>query len=167
MFPDAASKFEYLMQRPCQLCLPYQRVDFIRFILHTSPVSRQVGRSGAFKRAVQDYLTRARHDFSDFYDSRLCVAITFALSTRGQTPDMDNLAKTLLDALQAHAYRNDRQIDHLDLIRASIGDSTDSFIGIRMAVTDISSNSDTIRPEFDVAWVPRQGVGPIDLTPYM
>jgi Holliday junction resolvase RusA-like endonuclease len=166
MFPDAASKFEYLMQRPCDLCLQYQMVDFIRFMLHTPPVSRQVARSGAFKDAVQDYLGRVQHDFTDFYDARLCVAVTFVLSTRGQSPDLDNLAKILLDALQGYAYGNDNQIDHLDLVRGKT-DGNDSFIGIRIAVTDISDNSDTVLPEFNVRWVPTLGVGPIDLTPYV
>lgn len=166
MFPDLASKFTYLMQRPCQICLPYQKVDFIRFMLRTPPVSRQVGRSGAFKSAVQDYLGRVQHDFTDFFEARLCVAITFAMSAGGQSPDMDNLAKILLDSLQGYSFRNDRQIDHLDLLRGATG-GTESFIGVRIAVTDITSNSDAMRSEFDVRWIPTLGVGPIDLTPYM
>lgn len=166
MFPDIASKIWYLMMRPCHLCLPYQRVDFIRIMLHTPPISRQVRKSRAFKRAIQNYLGRARHDFTDFYDARLCVAITFVFGTQARSSDMDNLAKILLDALQGYAYRNDEQIDHLDLIRSRTA-TADSFIGVRIAVTGIGENLDTIRPEFEVRWVPTQGVGPIDLTPYM
>jgi Holliday junction resolvase RusA-like endonuclease len=166
MYADAAAKLQFLARRPCSLCLPYQRVNFIQFTLRTPPVSRQVERSMPFKRAVENYLSRVKYDFTDFFDARLCVAITFALGARGQTPDLDNLAKVLLDALQGYAYRNDRQIDHLDLVRTKTGND-DSFIGIRIAVTGISGNSDTILPEFDVYWASRAGVGPIDLSPYL
>ena len=95
MYPAVADKFEYLIQRPCNICLPYERVDFIRFFLHTPPVSRQVKRSRAFKHAVRDYLNRVNHDFTDFFDARLCVAILFAFGTRGHWTDLDNPAKNL------------------------------------------------------------------------
>jgi len=166
VFPDLAGKFDYMMQRPCLLCLPYQRVQYIRFQLHTPPVSRQVERQAAFKLAVQDYLKRVNHDFSDFFDSRLCIAVTFALKAGGQVSDVDNMTKTLLDALQGYAYRNDSQVDHLDLVRLNSG-SEDSFIGVRIAVTEVASNVDAIRPEFDVVWVGTLGIEPIDLTPYL
>ncbi len=166
MYPAVADKFEYLIQRPCNLCLPYQRVDFIRFFLHTPPVSRQVKRSRAFKNAVRDYLNRVNHDFTDFLDARLCVAILFAFGTRGRWTDLDNPAKILLDSLESYAYKNDRQIDHLDIVRGRTG-TVDSFIGIRIAVTEIAENVDTLMPELDVRWVPREGVGEIDLTPYL
>jgi Holliday junction resolvase RusA-like endonuclease len=166
MYPDVAAKFEFLMQRPCALCLPYQRVNFIRFILHTPPVSRQVDRSAAYKSAIQAYLDRAKHDFADFFTARLCVAVTFAFGATARSSDMDNLAKVLLDALQGYAYKNDEQIDHLDLVRTITGNA-DSFMGVRLAVTRISDNSDTVRPEFDVQWIPTAGIGPIDLTPYL
>jgi Holliday junction resolvase RusA-like endonuclease len=165
MFPDLAMKFDYVAQRPCLLCLPYQKVQYIRFQLHTAPVSRQVDRQMAFKRAVRDYLDRVRHDFSDFYHARLCVAVTFALRLRGRIADVDNLTKTLLDALQGYAYANDRQIDHLDLVRLS-SNSEDSFISVRVAVTGIADNVDAVRPVFDVQWV-GSGIAPIDLTPYL
>ena len=146
--------------------MPFQSVDVICFILKTTPVSRQVGTHKAFKQAVQNYLVRVDHDFSDFYEARLCVAVTFVIGRGRRLADLDNLAKTLLDALQGFAYANDRQVEHLDLMRmGSLGD--DSFIGIRIATTKIASNVDVVNPEFDVRWVPTMGVGPIDLTPYL
>jgi hypothetical protein len=76
------------------------------------------------------------------------------------------MAKTLLDAMQGYVYANDRQIDHLDVIRLE-STADDAFIGIRIAVTGISENIDVILPEFDVTWVATKGIEPIDLTPYL
>jgi len=166
IFPNLAIKFDYIMRRPCILCMPYERVKYIKFYLHTEPVSRQVDRQGAFKKAVQAYLGRVSHDFTDFYNSRLCVAVLFAMRSTARTADVDNMTKTLLDAMQGYAYENDRQIDHLDLIRLNSG-SDDAFIGIRIAVTSIAEDVDVIWPKFDVAWVKTAGVEPIDLTPYL
>lgn len=166
IFPSLAVKFDYLIQRPCLMCLPYQKVKYIRFFLHTDPVSRQADRQMAFKKAVQDYLSRVNHDFTDFYNERLCVAVAFAMRAGVKRTDVDNMAKTLLDAMQGHAYANDGQVDHLDLIRLDTG-SDDAFIGIRVAVTNIAENLDVIWPKFDVRWVGRPGIEPIDLTPYL
>jgi len=166
MHPDLADKFFLLMQRKCDMCGRFERFQTIMFFLHTRPVSRQVPSQAAFKKAIADYLRRVKHDFTDFYDARLCVAITFILASGSRTADIDNLAKTLLDALQGYAYRNDDQIDHLDLLRFSSG-GEDSFITVRLAGTYIAKNLDVIWPEFDVHWIPTRGVGPIDLTPYL
>ncbi|MGH3401028.1 MAG: RusA family crossover junction endodeoxyribonuclease [Streptosporangiaceae bacterium] len=167
ILPNLAVKFDYIIQRPCFLCMPYQKIDYIRFHLHTDPVSRQADRHSAFRSAVQDYLGRANHDFSDFYNERLCVAILFAMRASSQMADVDNMVKTVLDALQGYAYANDRQIDHLDAIRLNSGSDDEAFIGIRIAVTGIAENADVIWPEFDGKWVRTQGIEPIDLTPYL
>ena len=121
MHPDLADKFWLLMQRKCEACSLYEKFQTIMFLLHTPPISRQVPGHTAFKKAIADYLRRVKHDFTDFYDARLCVAITFVLAAGSKLADVDNLAKNLLDALQGYAYRNDDQIDHLDLLRFSSG----------------------------------------------
>ena len=167
IFPDLAIKFDYIMQRPCYICMPYQEVDHVRFYLRTDPVSLQADRKSAFKEAVKDYLGQVKHDFSDFYNERLCVAVLYVLRSSVQTADVDNMAKPLLDALQGYAYHNDRQIDHLDTIRLNSGSEDEAYIGVRIARTRIAANEDVIWPEFNVTWVKRPGIGSIDLTPYL
>jgi hypothetical protein len=29
IFPDLATKFDYIMRRPCYICMPYQEIDHI------------------------------------------------------------------------------------------------------------------------------------------
>lgn len=166
MLPSLAIKFDYLIQRPCFVCMPYEKVKYIRFFLHTDPVSRQADRQLAFKKAVQAYLSRVNHDFTDFYNERLCVAVVFAMRASVKRTDVDNMAKTLLDAMQGYAYANDGQVDHLDLIRLDTG-SDEAFIGVRIAVTGVAENLDVIWPEFEVNWVGKPGIEPIDLTSFL
>lgn len=167
VLPDLATKLAYIMQRPCYLCMPYQSVDHIRFILRTDPVSLQADRKSAFILAVKYYLARVNHDFTDFYNERLCVAVLYFLRSSVQVADVDNMAKPLLDAMQDYAYANDRQIDHLDTIRLNSGSEDEAYIGVRIAQTRIAANEDVISPEFDVRWVGRADIAPIDLTPYL
>ena len=71
---------------------------------------------------------------------------------RPENPDIDNLAKNLLDVLQGFAYDNDRQVDHLDLVRLH-SRSTEAFMTVRIARTDIDGVRDVISPTFPVEWV--------------
>jgi len=147
--------------------MPYQKTNYISFSLHTEPVSRQADRHTAFKKAIKGYLGRANHNFSDFYNERLCVAILFAMRAGSPVTDVDNMAKNVLDALQKYAYEDDEQIEHLDAIRLNSGSTDETFIGLRIAVTGIASDEDVIWPVFNVTHISKPGVGPIDLTSYL
>lgn len=166
MYPDLATKVRQLTLRPCHLCEPFQTVSAMWFTLRTDPLSRQDLRHTAFKSAIKKKLDEIGHDFSDFYDRRLCVALTFALRKGTERRDLDNMAKNMLDALQGHAYANDNQVVHLDLLRCDTS-SRHAFISVRLAITGIADNVDVIRPEFDVTWVTAPGSEPIDLTPFL
>ncbi len=167
ILPSLAVKFDYIMRRPCFLCMPYQMVHYMSFRLRTDPVSLQAKRKTAFKEAVKAYLRQVNHDFSDFHNERLCVAVLFVMRRKVQTTDVDNMAKHLLDALEGFAYKNDRQVDHLDTIRLNSGSDDEAYIGVRIAVTGIAENAEVIWPEFEVQWVKSRGIAPIDLTPYL
>jgi Holliday junction resolvase RusA-like endonuclease len=167
ILPSLAIKFDYIMSRPCYICMPYQEVNHIRFFLRTDPVSLQADHQSSFKKAVKVYLAQVNHDFSDFYNERLCVAVLFAMRGNSRMTDVDNMAKPLLDALEKYAYDNDRQIDHLDTIRLNSGSADEAFIGVRIARTGIAENEDVIRPEFDAKWIKTRGIASIDLTPFL
>jgi Holliday junction resolvase RusA-like endonuclease len=147
--------------------MPYQEVNHIRFFLRIDPVSLQADHQSSFKKAVKVYLAQVNHDFSDFYNERLCVAVLFAMRGNSRMTDVDNMAKPLLDALEKYAYDNDRQIDHLDAIRLNSGSADEAFIGVRIARTGIAGNEDVIRPEFDAKWIKTRGIASIDLTPFL
>jgi hypothetical protein len=70
---------------------------------------------------------------------------TFVVADGRRPADVDNLASNLLDALQSFADDNDRRIDHLDLVRLR-SRSTEEFMTVRMACTDIDGVRDVISP---------------------
>jgi Holliday junction resolvase RusA-like endonuclease len=166
MSSNTAIKVQHLMQRKCQQCVIYEEVPFILFFIRIPPTSHQSNDTEikkAFRLAMREELERKAFDFSDFYDARLCVAVTFVMANGKTKNDVDNLAKNLLDALQGFAYRNDQQIDHLDLMRVNSG-TTETFIAVRIATTNIGGLSDVINPEFPFSWI---GPGPVDLSKYL
>ena len=90
----------------------------------------------AFKRAITADLERKHFDFSEFAQQTAMRRLTFVVADGRRTADVDNLAKNLLDALQGFAYDNDRQVDHLDLVRLR-SRSTEEFMTVRIACTDM------------------------------
>ena len=155
MSTDIARKMEHLMLRPCRQCDMYDPTDFMAFFLKIPPQSHQASDTAkrrAFKMAITVDLRRKNFDFSDFASTRLCVAITFVVANGRPGGDVDNLAKNLLDGLQDFVYENDRQIDHLDLLRLR-SYSTEEFMRIRLACTNINDVRDVINPTFNINWV--------------
>jgi len=167
MSSNITRKVRYLMERPCQQCSIYGGSPYILFFVRIAPNSRQASSTPlrvAFKGATADDLARRGFDFADFFQARLCVAVTFIMANGRQKSDVDNLAKSLLDSLEGIAYENDEQIEHLDLLRQrSRNDET--FMTVRIAVTNIDGIQDVINPDFPVEWV--GGPGPIDLSAYL
>ncbi len=60
--------------------------------------------------------------------------------------------------MQSFADDNDRQIDHLDLVRLLRSRSTEEFMTVRMACTDIDGVRDVISPTVPVEWATRTAV---------
>jgi Holliday junction resolvase RusA-like endonuclease len=155
MSSNISWKANHLMTRPCRQCDMYSQVPFMAFVLKIPPQSRQASDTAmrhAFDEAIAADLRSKDFDFSDFVTEYLCVAITFVVANGRRRSDVDNLAKNLLDGLQDFAYKNDRQIDHLDLLRLR-SRSTEEFISVRLACTGIDDVCDVISPTFPVEWV--------------
>lgn len=155
MSSNITRKTEHLMVRPCRQCDMYSQVQYIMFLLKIRPKTHQSSSKAqrrTFKEAIRADLKRKDFDFSDFTTERLCVAITFVIADGRRPSDVDNLAKNLLDALQEFAYKNDRQIDHLDLLKLK-SRSAEEFIRVRIACTDIDDVRDVINPTFPVQWL--------------
>ena len=167
MSSTIARKAEHLMARPCRQCDMYSEVDYILFFLKIRPKTHQSSNRAQrrlFKQDIAADLRRKNFDFSDFTTQRLCVSITFFIAEGRRLSDVDNLSKNLLDALESFAYKNDRQIDHLDLLRLR-SYSSDEFFRIRISCTDIDDVRDVISPTFNVRWLSRtfdaQASGPV------
>jgi Holliday junction resolvase RusA-like endonuclease len=167
MSSNISWKANHLMTRPCRQCDMYSQVPFMAFFLNIPPQSRQASDTDqrhAFDEAIAADLKSKNFDFSDFNTAYLCVAVTFVVANGRPRSDVDNLAKNLLDGLEDFAYKNDRQIDHLDLLRLR-SRSAEEFISVRLACTDIDNVRDVISPTFPVEWV--SGLSMTDPSSYL
>lgn len=152
MSSSISRKAEHLMARPCRQCDMYSQTEYILFFVDVPPSSHQSNDSTArraFREDIEAKLKQRNFDFSDFMTEQLCVAVTFVIAEGRRSRDVDNLAKNLLDALQGFAYDNDRQIDHLDLLKLR-SRSAEEFIRVRIARTNIDGVRDVISPTFPV-----------------
>ncbi|MGW0060562.1 RusA family crossover junction endodeoxyribonuclease [Streptosporangium sandarakinum] len=163
VFDSVEEKIGIIRQRPCYVCLKYPTLPIITFSLRVSPQSRQVELQGAFKRAVAAAMINRREEFAALYDRSLCIAVTFVMAKGRKLSDVDNMAKTYLDALQKSVYRNDRQITHLDAIRLR-SHSKETFIVTRIMGTEVDELDDVIRQNFRIKWA---GKEIIDLSNYL
>jgi hypothetical protein len=60
--------------------------------------------------------------------------------------DCDNMAKGLLDAFEGILYKDDRQIDHLDLVKVHSAPGSPGYILVRRASTALNTHRDVVHP---------------------
>lgn len=65
--------------------------------------------------------------------------------------DLDNLAKVLLDSLQGLLFSNDRQIDHLSLLRVQTQD-VEEYIVVSIRASSINQHVDVLFHRLQHGW---------------
>jgi hypothetical protein len=84
----------------------------------------------------------------------LCVRIVFVLAGSARIKDCDNMAKGLLDAFQGLVYVDDRQGEHLDVVRIRDSDPASGYVLVRYATTSVNSHDDVVHPlHATIAWL--------------
>ena len=73
----------------------------------------------------------------------LYVSILFLSLEERDKKDLDNLPKILLDSLQGVVFKNDNQIDHLDLIKFRWGGDED-YIHINIGESTTNRHEDVL-----------------------
>ena len=83
------------------------------------------------------------------------MRIVFVLGDAATMKDCDNMAKGLLDAFQGLLYDNDKQVEHLDLIKIHHHPGAGSgYILVRVASTTINSTDDVLVPSHaELRWM--------------
>jgi Holliday junction resolvase RusA-like endonuclease len=145
---DVGSKAIRLSQQVCPTCYFSARegnhVDFAIRIKPESPQSTGMtpARIAAYKEAILSHLKTKTSDFAFGGEARLCVRVIFVLD-RKRRADLDNLAKATVDGFQGAVFDNDRQIDHLSLIRLT-GDLDEDYVKVHIHQTSLNDGSDVM-----------------------
>lgn len=168
LFTSIEDKINAASQRGCSICSRYDAFPSYVFAVRIPPVSRQMTKLiPAFRAAMADAV--AAHPVSqELYDARLCVALTFVLGEKlidqpRNKNDVDNLAKSFVDGLKKRVFRDDEQIEHLDLLRLH-SRTNETFVKIRIQATNIDGLDDVVRPTTQLGWA---GKKYIDLAKYL
>jgi Holliday junction resolvase RusA-like endonuclease len=167
--PSLSSKINSLYQYHCPICM-HSGVDmnamFPQFVIpiRISAISGQSSKARikkAFKNAIKHRLQR--HESIPFkLNQKLCVHIVFVMGKNSRNKDVDNMTKPLLDALQGILFENDRDIDHLSVLKIRIDDDEDYTI-LNIAPTFVNNHDDVI-PSLHHGWA---GAEFLDLQTFM
>lgn len=147
---DLFHKIDSYSQYHCPLCNGNSIA--IYFIIHIPPQSFQSNNKKlkmAFTDCIQDQMQKKKID--SLKNKRLCVLITFILNKDRPEKDIDNMAKMLLDACNGVLYKDDKQIDHLNLFKFRTNKS-EEYIAFNIRESQININNDVLFEEFFIDW---------------
>jgi Holliday junction resolvase RusA-like endonuclease len=156
--PSLSAKINALAQFHCPICATKDGLFPIKTIpIRISPVSKQAIRQkpkmlAAFERAVRDRFKDAAASFS--HDKSICLLIVFVVRAKGAQKDLDNMAKAIIDAVKKVLFGDDRQIDHLNIIRIKSPDEEYVYLNIRETL--LNSHSDVLVPRMLHSWAGAQ-----------
>ncbi len=144
-----SSKASWLSQYSCRVCLPTFPICIIP--IRIRPESWQAIKSldkAAFKLAIA-------HRLSDPYykiqEGRICLSFLFVCSAMRKTKDLDNMAKLLMDSIKGIVMADDRNVDHLNLIRLT-HEGEEEYCTIKISASHINDHSNVVHPELSHGW---------------
>ena len=136
-----SSKISTISQFHCPQCDGKHPV--IIFPIKIPPISYQTQKTklrNAFKRAIRSYFSNKKNSHY-FGKNRICLQLVFINGLSTKEKDVDNMAKLLVDSFEEILYKNDRQIDHLNLMKIRWdGDEEYVYVNIRQSTLNNHNN---------------------------
>lgn len=145
-----SDKARWLSQQPCHVCNPGFPISIIP--LRIRPESWQTLGSlnkSAFKAAVSNRLSNSPH--TETQDGSICLTILFICSASRRVKDLDNMAKLLMDSIKGIVMGDDRNVDHLNLMRLT-HEGEEEFVFIQISGSNINDHSDVVHLEMRHSW---------------
>jgi Holliday junction resolvase RusA-like endonuclease len=152
--PSLSEKISSIAQFHCPICETKDGLFPIQTIpIRINPVSKQAisqrkGQRAAFESAI-------RHRFKNGYtpfpaDRSICLLIVFVVRAKGAQKDLDNMAKAIIDAVKNVLFGDDRQIDHLNIIRIKSPD--EEYVCLNLRQTTLNDHEDVLVPRMLHSW---------------
>jgi Holliday junction resolvase RusA-like endonuclease len=152
--PSLSSKVFSLAQFHCPICATKAGLFPVHVIpIRIPPVSKQaIGqkpkRRAAFERAIRHRFRDTETPFEPNWS--ICLLIVFVVKGKGVQKDLDNMAKAIIDATKNVLFGDDRQIDHLNIIRIKSPDEEFVYLNIRQ--TTLNQHEDVLCPQMLHSW---------------
>ena len=145
-----SDKASWLSQQRCHVCSSDPPISVIP--LRIQPESWQALASvdkAAFKAAIADRLSRSPHLKPQ--QGRICLTFLFVCSAERRVRDLDNMAKLLMDAIKGIVMGDDREVDHLNLMRLR-HEGGEEYVTVRIAPSNLNNHSDVVQAELRHSW---------------
>jgi Holliday junction resolvase RusA-like endonuclease len=153
-----SDKANWLAQQRCYVCHPTYPISVIP--LRIRPESWQALESldkKAFKAALSHRLSKSPHIKPQ--EGRICLTFLFVCSATRRVRDLDNMAKLVMDSIKGIVMGDDREVDHLNLIRLT-HEGEEEFITFRISGSNINDHHDVVHPELRHSWA---GAEPLEI----
>ena len=145
-----ADKANWLSHQRCHVCREPETISTMP--IRIAPESWQALKSvdkKAFKAAVAERLKNRPGDKP--FEGRVCLTFVFVCSSKRRIRDLDNMAKLLMDSLKGIIMGDDRNVDHLNLMRLTHGED-EEFVTIRIRSSSLNDHSDVAAKILNLSW---------------
>lgn len=145
-----SDKSNWLAQQHCQVCYPDSPISVIS--LRISPESWQALGAidkAAFKAALSHRFSTSPHLKAQ--EGRICLTFLFVCSASRKVRDLDNMAKLLIDSIKGIVMGDDRDVDHLNLMRLT-HEGEEEYVTFRISVSNMNSHSDVVDAKIRHSW---------------
>ena len=148
VFVSEVTKASFLAQNYCKIC--DEKGTISNFPIRIIPITRQT--TTAFKNEFKQQFANSPYGKNTnlINTDKLCVKLVFVLNNV-RDKDVDNMAKITLDALKELIGIDDKNIDHLELIKIKTK-YLESFIMFRISKSDINTNDNVILKGAHMSW---------------
>lgn len=156
-----SSKLNAISQFHCDICRSGFPIGIIP--IRIQPRSHQAAIpavKAAYKKAIASRLANTHN----FQSSRLCIHIVLAIGQASKTGDIDNAAKLLLDSMKGVVFNDDKQVDHLSIVRFHTSGDED-FLFVRISDSTLNEHRDVLYSGLHHSWAGIQE--PVDLDDYI
>lgn len=164
IFMDYSNKISGIAQRHCHICRSSEPIspDFISFCfpVRVRGISHQAARSKtltSLTKAMEERLNG--HTIFRGMSLRFCLALTFVLNKSRRDRDLDNMTKTMMDAIARVLKFNDAAVHHVDVVKLIFPDA-EEYIYARLASSSLNAHNDVIGAYFNHSWA---GQAPLDV----
>lgn len=137
-------------QANCLICGPVRPIRF--FSLRISPKSHQSLTPELKKFYLEQLQDHPYVSSVSQFDSshRLCVQLICVLR-EGRDKDVDNMAKLILDGIKGKVFPDDRQIDHLQVVKFRASES-EEFVSVGVTSSTLNQHTNVLFRAINLDW---------------
>ena len=149
VFINETEKLSYLLQKNCEIC--GDSFSVANLSARIKPHTRQIKKKEIRKEFKDNFSNSTSFD-NLVYDKtdKLCVKIIFVLK-KELDKDLDNMAKITLDCVKELLKVDDKNIDHLDLIKIKTN-YLESHIKFRISKSELNTKKNILLTGTNLKW---------------